>query len=199
MLAKVREARKYTTACNTPRTELPLGVSSKYRARWSCTLSTIKAPDLDQQMPQGSENPPFRRIKKPEALVTQLREGDGIDPRLEHRKNQHAHRNSKPNHAALRLAGQIAKCIRGNLGDGPLANFDVVGVEPAKGNHFLVTLGPILSDIAYDESEVLQAANDRRGQLRSEIASSITRKQVPNLIFRVLPCTCPPNRRESGR
>jgi hypothetical protein len=80
-----------------------------------------------------------------------------------------------------------------------LANFDVVGVEPAKGNHFLVTLGPILPDIAYDESEVLQAANDRRGQLRSEIASSITRKQVPNLIFRVLPCTCLPNRRESGR
>ncbi|RLS69026.1 MAG: hypothetical protein DWH99_13815 [Planctomycetota bacterium] len=150
-------------------------------------------------MPQGSENPAFRRIKNPESLVTQLREGDGIDPRLEHRKNQHARLKSKPNHAALRLAGQIAKCIRGSLGDGPLANFDVVGVEPAKGNHFLVTLGPILPDIAYEESEVLQAANDRRGQLRSEIASSITRKQVPNLLFRVLPCTCPPNRQESSR
>jgi hypothetical protein len=33
MLAKVREARKHTEAYNTPRTELPLGVSSKYRAR----------------------------------------------------------------------------------------------------------------------------------------------------------------------
>lgn len=83
-------------------------------------------------MPQGSENPAFRRIKNPEALVTELREGDGIDPRLEHRKNQHARLKSKPNHASLRLAGQIAKCIRGSLGDGPLANFDVVGVEPAK-------------------------------------------------------------------
>jgi hypothetical protein len=35
--------------------------------------------------------------------------------------------------------------------------------------------------------------------MRSEIASSITRKQVPNLSFRVLPCTIPPNPQESSR
>ena len=89
-------------------------------------------------MPQGSENPPFRRIKNPEALVTQLREGDGIDPRLEHRKNQHARLKSKPNHAALRLAGQIAKCIRGYLGDGPLANFQTGPKPPPPGVKILI-------------------------------------------------------------
>lgn len=139
-------------------------------------------------MAQNAENPAFRRIKNPEILVAQLREGDGIDPRLEHRKKQHERLKTKSNHAAERLAGQIAKCIRGNLGDGILLSFDVVGVEPAKGNHFLITIGPVVPDFIYDESQVLQAANERRGQLRTEIAGSITRKQVPNLTFRVLPC-----------
>jgi hypothetical protein len=46
----------------------------------------------------------------------------------------------------------------------------------------------------YDPSQVLLAAYDRKGYLRSEIACSINRKRVPNLIFRVLPHTYTPNR-----
>jgi len=151
-----------------------------------------KDSNLDQRKTQSSDDVAFRRIKNPENLVAELRDGDGVDPRLEHRKNKLSSRKQKANHSALRLAGQIAKCIRGNLGDGPLANLDVVSVEPAKGNHFLVTLGPVLPGLYYDESKALESANERRGQLRAEIANSITRKQVPNLTFRVLPHASPP-------
>ena len=139
-------------------------------------------------MPQDSENPIFRRIKNPESLAAQLREGDGIDPRLEHRKNGSSRHKDKPNHAAVRLAGQIARTIRGSLGDGPLADFDVLSVQPAKGNVFLVTLVPMTPELVYYESQILDAANNRSGHLRSEIACSITRKKVPSLLFHVLPC-----------
>lgn len=148
----------------------------------------LKDSPLDHQLHQDSDTPAFRRIKNPETLAASLREGDGVDPRLEHRKSQQSRRKNKPNHAALRLASQIARCIRGSLGIGLLVNFDVVGVEPAKGNHFLVTLGPVADDFNYDESVILDAVNDLRGQLRSEIAGSIHRKKVPSLTFRVLPC-----------
>jgi len=157
-------------------------------------FSPPKGSHLNQNVPQGSDTPAFRRIKNPQSLVAQLREGDGLDPRLERRKSQPSSGKNKANHSALRLAGQIAKCIRASLGDGLLANFDVVGVEPAQGNNFLVTLGPALPDLNYDPSQVLLAANDRKGYLRSEIACSINRKRVPNLIFRVLPHTYTPNR-----
>jgi ribosome-binding factor A len=148
----------------------------------------MSIPLLVLQMPQGSENPAFRRIRNPESLAAELREGDGIDPRLERRKNLSSRHKDKPNHAAVRLAGQIAKTIRGNVGDGPLADFDVVSVQPAKGNVFLVTLGPMTPELDYNESQILDQANARSGHLRSEIACSITRKKVPGLLFRVLPC-----------
>lgn len=144
---------------------------------------------MDQNVPQGSDTPAFRRIKNPQSLVAQLREGDGLDPRLERRKSQPGPGKNKANHSILRLAGQIAKCIRASLGDGLLTSFDVVGVEPAQGNNFLVTLGPALPDLDYDPWQVLLAANDRKGYLRSEITCSINRKRVPNLTFRVLPLT----------
>jgi ribosome-binding factor A len=143
-------------------------------------------------MPQGSENPAFRRIKNPESLAAQLREGDGIDPRLERRKNVSSRLKDKTNHAAVRLAGQIAKTIRGSLGDGSLADFDVLSVQPAKGNVFLVTLAPRTPELVYDEAQILNAANNRSGYLRSEIACSISRKKVPTLLFRVLPCPALP-------
>jgi hypothetical protein len=42
-----------------------------------------------------------------------------------------------------------------------------------------------------------EARNTPRTELL--IASLIPRKQVPNLIFRVLPCTCLRDRREASR
>ena len=131
----------------------------------------------------------FRRIKNPEALAAELREGDGIDPRLERRRKQNAFNKSKPNHAALRLGGQIARSIRNNLGGRVLADFDVFSVEPCKGNLYLVTLKAIDPDFLFDETAVLEEANSERGRLRSELAISITRKKVPDLLFRVLPNT----------
>ncbi|MFN6137360.1 MAG: hypothetical protein ACK480_02500, partial [Planctomycetota bacterium] len=44
----------------------------------------LKDSHLDQNVPQGSDTPAFRRIKNPETLVDNLREGDGI-PGLEQR------------------------------------------------------------------------------------------------------------------
>jgi ribosome-binding factor A len=126
--------------------------------------------------------------------LSEISAADGLDPRLERRKSQPRSGKNKANHSALRLDGQIAKCIRASLGDGLLANFDVVGIEPAQGNNFLVTLGPALPDLDYDPSQVVLVANDREGYLRSEIACSINRKRVPNLTFRVLTHTYTPNR-----
>ncbi len=67
-------------------------------------------------------------------------------------------------------------------------------MHPAKQNAFLVTLGPLLPDLLYSESVVVNAAKARSGVFRSEIANAITRKKVPFLLFRVLPCpTLTPN------
>jgi hypothetical protein len=134
-----------------------------------------------------SQKQTFRRIKDASRMVSELRDGDGIDPRIEHRKRQRSRMQEKPDYAAARLASQIARCINANLNCNPLSDFQVQNIVPGKGNSFVVTLSPVIPQLDYDPQIILRHATDMIPHFRAEIARTIHRKQVPNLRFLVAP------------
>ncbi len=141
-------------------------------------LSSPKAQSQRQQ---------FRRIKDASSMVSELRDGDGIDPRIEHRKRQQSRIQEKPDYASARLASQIARCINANLDSNALSEFQVQSAVPGKGNSFVVTLSAVIPQLDYDPQIILLAATAMIPHFRSEIARDIHRKQVPNLKFLVAP------------
>jgi hypothetical protein len=138
---------------------------------------------------RSKAGPSFRRIKDASSMVSELREGDGLDPRFDHRRRQRARNEGKPDYAAARLASQISRCVGGNLGTDLLADFEVQSVTPGKGNNFVVLLSPIDPTREYDPKLIQQAAADLLPRLRAELAQAIHRKKVPNLTFQISPAT----------
>jgi ribosome-binding factor A len=106
-----------------------------------------------------------------------IREGDGIDPRLE----SHPKRNIV-NRKALQLCAQVVDAL--NLGisecrDDRLQNVYIESAIPDPDSTQLL----ITAVVSQEALEGLQAAY---GKLRTDIAEAICRKKVPNLKFRVV-------------
>jgi len=95
----------------------------------------------------------------------------------------------RPDRKALQLARQVREALMWVLGsatgDERLAACSVEAVEPLPGgNRLLVRVG-VPADLAVTEaSELLAAAGPA---LRTEVAQSITRRKVPELVFLAVP------------
>lgn len=146
----------------------------------------IQSDRVQSNQPQ-SVKANFRRIKDASKMVSELRDGDGIDPRIEHRKRHRSRTKEKPDYAAARLASQIARCINANLNCDPLSDFQVQNIVTGNGNSFIVTLAPVIPQLNYDPQIILFTAIALIPFFRGEIANTIHRKQVPNLKFLVPP------------
>lgn len=109
---------------------------------------------------------------------------DGADPRTVFRG-----RSYQGNRKALQLCRQVQRALGyalGGLDDDVLASLYVESVEPAPNDkHLMVTVSPLDADIAPED--VLVRIHRVLGRLRSEVASDIHRKRVPELSFRCLP------------
>jgi ribosome-binding factor A len=98
------------------------------------------------------------------------------------------------NRKALQLCRQVQRALGyalGGLDDDVLASLYVESVEPAPNDkHLLVTVSPL--DRGIEPEDVLVRLHRVIGRLRSEVASDIHRKRVPELSFRCLPPPKPP-------
>jgi ribosome-binding factor A len=112
--------------------------------------------------------------------------GDGQDPRYDHLQE----RRSVPNRKALQLSAQVAETLALVLAaqaDDLLRDLLVESVCPFPTSaRLLVTLVPAVSAAQLDLSLTAERLQSVQGALRSEVAAAISRRKVPDLVFRVL-------------
>jgi ribosome-binding factor A len=123
--------------------------------------------------------------------VTELSEGDGIDPKEEKRQRIRSAAAGKRDYSALRLASQIRDVLDLVLlqcGDPLLASLAVGAVEPSlTGGSFVVQVYSTDPAAEYDPREIKKTLDMLKPEFRSEVAKEVTRKNAPNLKFDVLP------------
>lgn len=93
---------------------------------------------------------------------------------------------------ARRLCRQIGEtldlALPGESDDPLLHGLHVLSVDPAPdASRLLVTLWSDLPEDEFDRPGILAALQEELAYLRTEVASAITRKRVPNLLFNVVP------------
>jgi ribosome-binding factor A len=128
-------------------------------------------------------------------LCAESSDGDGVDPHARPRLvagGPHTRTRSSPglDRKALQLCHQVAETLEEVLaecGDGLLQALRVVDVEPAPdASRLLVTVAlDGLPEEALDLSTVHKHLAHASGHLRSEVATAITRKRAPVLVYRL--------------
>jgi ribosome-binding factor A len=129
-------------------------------------------------------------------LCAELSEGDGVDPHAFSRlaiggTRRHGRPRSGLDRKALQLCHQVAETLEEVLaecGDAVLQRLRVLDVEPAPdASRLLVTVGvEALSNENMDPDRVYDHLSRASGHLRSEVASAITRKRTPVLVYRLV-------------
>jgi len=155
--------------------------------------ATTGAPTHVPETSAGPATPAaFVRIRDAATMVGSVREGDGVDPRLEalRRRRTGGGSRRKPDHGAQRLAGQIFDCLRLStvLSDAGLDEFAFVGVVPGGRNgQFLVEVACLDPTADFDAPAVERALGLLRSQVRAEVAQGVHRRKAPDVTFRVRP------------
>ncbi len=118
-----------------------------------------------------------------EQLCTEAWAEDGIDPRLTKREAM-----PKVGRKALQLCSQIRDALdvalAAECGDPLLQALSVIDVQPAPNSARLLVMLRLPTDTSADE--VTAHLSRAAGKLRCEVATAITRKQVPELAFCVV-------------
>ncbi len=133
--------------------------------------------------------------KPPSGLCADLSEDDGLDP---HHKPRYAPGQRRPGRPSrpgidrkvLQLCHQVAETLEDVLadcGDAVLQGLRVLDVEPAPdASRLLVTVAADdLPREDFDRHRVHDHLARASGHLRSEVATAITRKRTPVLVYRV--------------
>jgi len=128
-------------------------------------------------------------------LCAEFSDGDGVDPhaRLRHAAGvSHARGSSRAglDRKALQLCHQVAETLEevlADCGDGLLQALRVIDVEPAPdASRLLVTVAVDgLPEEQLDLGLVHKHLAHASGHLRSEVATAITRKRAPVLVYRL--------------
>lgn len=128
-----------------------------------------------------------KSARKDSSLCGNLGSDDGVDPRkfFDRETNQR-----RPDRKAQQLCGQVARTLSyvlsGESGDEILSRLDVVSVLPAPDtSQLLVTVALCVGSEPASREEILRRLNAAQGRLRAEVASAITRKRAPRLLFQV--------------
>jgi ribosome-binding factor A len=111
-------------------------------------------------------------------LCAEVHPDDGSDPRAFFRK---AGSRGRSHHKARQLCRQVAESLDAMLGE-----LTIVSIDPAPdAATLLVTIAARPSSDTVDPAQILGWLDRVSGRLRSEVASAITRRRVPMLIYRV--------------
>ena len=129
-------------------------------------------------------------------LCAELSEGDGVDPHVFSKLamgGTKLHGRPRPglDRKAVQLCHQVAETLEevlADCGDAVLQALRVLDVEPAPdASRLLVTVGvEALSKEKVDPDRVHDHLSRASGHLRSEVASAITRKRTPVLVYRLV-------------
>lgn len=119
-------------------------------------------------------------------LCGRLGEDDGIDPRDYFDNRERGRDLRKARQLCKQVARTLDLVLSGELDDDMLRNLIVDAVEPApNASRLLVILRPTTNDELVDVPAVLERLAALRGRLRAEVASSIHRRKVPDLVFQI--------------
>jgi ribosome-binding factor A len=118
-------------------------------------------------------------------LAASLGQEDGSDDRDFHSKPWNAPK--KSSRKGQQLCGQVKNALSMALpacADSVLQGLVVVAVEPAPHTGRLLVLIGLPADV--ERTTVVQALTRANGFLRGEVASTISRRNVPELVFEVI-------------
>ncbi len=130
--------------------------------------------------------PPSR--KRLRTMCAEVHPDDGSDPRIFFRKGG----DRKPGrHKAHQLAKQVGAIVDGLLAgsttDPILTGLTIISVEPAPdAATLLVTVDRSTGSDPIHPEIILAHLNRAAGWLRSEVATAITRKRAPLLVYQVV-------------
>ena len=119
-------------------------------------------------------------------LAAEIHEDDGIDPRELARRDTPRKGQRKVRQLCAQVADTLNLVISGEFGDSVLQSLQVVAVDPAPdASQLVVTVNAGLPGEVANPVEVLSRLEAVAGKLRAEVATAITRKKAPKLLFRV--------------
>ena len=136
---------------------------------------------------RGDMSPRRPSKKRLRTLCAEVAPEDGTDPR-DWLKGLHG---PKPDRRKARqLCAQVAEALTLLLAGEPddiLRGLDVAAVEPSPDTRqLLVTVRPMTGAGPVDPAAILAALAGASGRIRSEVASAITRRRAPMLLYRVM-------------
>ena len=113
----------------------------------------------------------------------QIHEDDGIDPRVYFKSKRHRKENRKTKQLCQQVARTLNLCLN-DCHDPIVESMFLEAVQPAPDSScLLIHVQCDMDD--FDHTEALQAIRNQTARLQFEIARSINRKRVPNLLFSV--------------
>ena len=120
----------------------------------------------------------------------ELREGDSVDSRLAARRSsgsRHHDQHRKTGQLCQQVAHVLESVFTGEAHDADLRNLSVVNVVPAPHTgRMLVTVAPWASDKPTPIGVLQEKLRRATPWLRSELAASISRRKVPELVFQIV-------------
>lgn len=133
-------------------------------------------------------------LKRAPDVVGSLRPEDGVDPRelAKQRRKERRHERSGEGHGVHKqeqFHAQVQQAIEGALQSAstPVLNSLTVTDVAQQGGALVVVLQPQDCSESISLSEANEALSKASSMLRREVAAAITRKDVPNLSFVILP------------
>ena len=139
---------------------------------------------------------PSRRISRKDLLsgCTEPGPEDGRDPRYARRPSDRPAGSRKSLQLCRQVGRTVGAVLAGECDDDLLRDLIVESVDLAPGVGRLFVTVALAPSAPYTEpAVVLERLQQVQGRLRSEVASAITRRKAPDLIFRVR--DVPPDRR----
>ena len=128
-----------------------------------------------------------RNRKELDSLCGQPGPDDGVDPR-DFFKPPRIRKNSRKDWQLCRQVSEtLSYVLSGECHDEILRGLMVDEVQPAPDSHrLLVSLSPFAPDARFNPILALERLQQTVGRLRSEVGRSISRRKVPELVFRVV-------------
>ena len=112
---------------------------------------------------------------------------DGLDPREFFKPVRNRRDNRKDWQVCRQVFETLNYVLSGDSHDDVLRSLLVCEVVPAPdATRLLVTVQPLDVDGGTDLAVILQRLQQATGRLRAEVARSISRRKVPELVFRVV-------------
>lgn len=117
-------------------------------------------------------------------MCAELHEDDGVDPRLAFSRRQSS-QSQRESRKTLQLCKQVAHalCLADAEGSA-LREVEIVEVVPAPDSGRLAVLVRFDRGAAVSPETIMTRLNLAVGACRAQIAAAITRKRVPDLVFR---------------